>query len=119
MKVLICGSRYLSSPEDMWMLATAVEDSGFEITEIISGMAEGIDSLAVRLARKWNIPTSQHPALWDKWGKGAGFIRNTEMIQETEACIAVIWLQAKCNGTRHSIKLAHLKGIPTYVVWVD
>lgn len=119
MKVIICGSRYLGTDLDMWMLATAVEDSGFEITEIISGCASGIDSLALVLGTKWNIPEKRFPANWDELGRSAGYTRNFEMIQYADAVIAILWRRAPCKGTRHTIKLGYQKGIPVYVAWVD
>ena len=52
-----------------------------EITEIVSGGAKGVDSLAERYANEHNIKFSLFPVKWEKYGKGAGFKRNNETMK--------------------------------------
>jgi hypothetical protein len=107
MKTIIAGSRTIT---DMAVLIEAIKDANFEITEIISGGARGVDSLAERYAQLIHIPSKVIDANWRLNGKLAGFVRNEEMAQQAEALIA-IW-DGQSKGTKHMIETAiryHLK----------
>jgi len=47
---------------------------------IISGGAKGVDTMAEKYAKEHNIPTQIFYPDWEKYGKGAGIIRNTDII---------------------------------------
>lgn len=72
-----------------------VAKSGFEITEVVSGTAKGIDQFGEAWARKKGIPIKRFAAKWDQYGKAAGFMRNKEMAAYADAAI-VCW-----NGESH------------------
>ncbi len=87
MIVIIAGSRHLSDPE---LIDRAVVESGWAITQLVHGGAPGIDSLAGEWAAKRGIPVRVMPAKWEKYGKAAGPIRNTVMVNTgAEALIAI------------------------------
>ena len=98
MKVIIAGSR-----DGVWpdLIPTAVLRSGFRLTEVVSGMARGVDSWGERYAEQHNIPVKQFPADWTALGKYAGFARNTKMGDYADALIA-IW-NGESKGTLHMI----------------
>ena len=111
MKVIIAGSRDI---DEIDPIQEAVEDCGFNITEVISGTARGVDKLGEQWAEKNNIPIKQFPAKWDKFGRSAGHKRNAEMAEYAEALIAV-W-DGVSKGTEGMIKQAEKKGLKVYVL---
>lgn len=110
MKVLICGSRSIT---DLKQIERAVRESGFEISEIISGGAKGVDSLAEEFAAAKHIPTRVIKPDWKTYGRRAGIVRNLEMVRAADAVIA-IW-DGVSRGTRSSIDFAKKEGKPCFV----
>lgn len=108
MKIIIAGSRDIT---DYKVVEEAIRQSGWldEHTEIVSGMARGVDMLAVEYAQTNHLPLYRFPADWDKYGKGAGYIRNREMAAFADALIA-IW-DGKTRGTKMMIDVARSKGL--------
>lgn len=103
-KLLIFGSRAIKiSPEDM---ESVIEKSVIEkdyISEVISGGASGIDTVAVNWAMRNQIPLRVYPANWQKYGNSAGAIRNAEMVKECNIGLG-IW-DGKSAGTKITIDL--------------
>jgi hypothetical protein len=109
-RVIIAGSRDIT---DYDLVKKAYFDSGFIATEIVSGGARGVDMLGERLAKELGIPCKRFPADWNKYGKSAGYKRNTEMVKYGEALLAIT---NGSKGTQHMIELSRKKLLPTYVV---
>ena len=110
MKVIIAGSRSLIK---ISAIREAIEKSGFDITEVVSGCAIGADSLGEYYAKMNNIPIKQFPAPWDQYGKAAGAIRNARMADYADAAI-VVW-DGVSKGSKHMIKQMHEHRKPCYV----
>lgn len=112
MKTIIAGSRDI---ENYMLVKQAIALSGFkdQITEVVSGGARGIDRLGERYAKEEGIACAVFPADWDKWGKAAGPIRNSEMADYADALIA-IW-DGDSRGTKHMIDTARKKGLKVFV----
>jgi hypothetical protein len=81
---------------------------------IVSGNAKGADSLGERWADENNLPCEKYPADWNKHGKRAGYIRNTEMAEIADAVI-VFW-DGSSKGTANMVKIAKELNIPVKVV---
>lgn len=75
-----------------------------EIGTIVSGGAMGADTLAEQFADKWKIEKVIHLPDWEKHGKKAAFIRNSDIIRDADMVFA-FW-DGKSKGTKHSINLA-------------
>ena len=101
MRTIIAGSRTIT---DMQLVVKAIQQAPFTITEIISGGAKGVDTLAQEYAKINGIPFHLFEADWAQYGRRAGFIRNEDMAIEAEALIA-IWDECS-SGTRHMISIA-------------
>ena len=130
MKVIVAGSR---SIDDDHVLESAIAESGFEITEVVSGAARGIDSSAIIWAEKKNLKVEIFEPNWNDlshpdcliktspWGQKydarAGLRRNELMAVYGEALIA-IW-DGKSKGTKHMIKMARKRELPIYIYRVD
>jgi hypothetical protein len=111
MRIIIAGSRSIT---DYGKVCDAVRRSGFAITRVVSGMAAGVDSLAVRFAAEHGLPCDRFPAEWKKCGRSAGYRRNAVMAQHADALIAV-W-DGKSPGTRHMIETAKARGLTVFVL---
>ena len=82
MKTIIAGGRdYFLTDDDIKFLNT------LNITEVVSGCARGADEGGINYALSNNIKLTRFPALWDKYGKSAGPIRNKEMAEYAEAVV--------------------------------
>ena len=127
MKTVIAGSRDIT---DYNLVKTAIEDSGFVISEVVCGKSRGVDSLGELWAKNNNIPVKEFPAKWNdikeggpvklnKFGKpynpAAGFDRNEEMAKWAEALISV---HNGSNGSAHMLKMAKKYGLKVYEVKV-
>lgn len=113
MKVIIAGSRDVI---DAKIVYKAIESSGFDITEVISGMAAGPDMIGYKWAIENNILVKRMPALWMVNGvlnRNAGFERNHEMGDYAQSLIAV-W-DGKSNGTKDMIKYMRKLNKPCFV----
>ena len=111
MKIIIAGSRTIYSTA---LVRLAIRESGFEITEIVSGMARGIDQAAIDVATIDGIPLKTFPADWDKFGKAAGNLRNGEMGDYGGGLIA-IW-DGESRGTGNMIAHMRARSKPSYIV---
>ena len=114
MKVIIAGSRNLNSLYPYSFVESVVEQSEFQITEVVSGGCRGADAFGEIWARANNLPTKIFSAEWKKYGKAAGPIRNEEMAKYADALIAIRVNHSK--GTSNMIKLAKKYNLKTYIV---
>lgn len=115
MKTIIAGSRTASIQDVM----KALELCSFteEITEVISGCARGADSYGEMLAEEFNTPIKRFPADWNKYGKSAGYIRNSQMAEYADAAI-IIW-DKKSPGTKNMISLAEKYNLKSYIHYIN
>jgi hypothetical protein len=112
--VLVCGSRHEKRVDKVW----AALDLGFrsfsgDITLVVTGAADGIDTLALDWARYRCIPFLGIPAQWDKFGHSAGPRRNGFM---ANLPIQVVWCFPGGKGTESMIQKATAASIPLYKV---
>lgn len=110
MKVIIAGGRDITDYE---LVLSAVSESKYEITKVISGMAQGVDKLAVRYAKENDLPLDEYWAEWNFYGAAAGPIRNRQMAQNADALIA-IW-DGKSRGTKNMIEEATKRNLKVFV----
>lgn len=110
MKTIIAGSRFGLNRED---INQAIKDCGWEITEVVSGGAQGVDRMGEKWARENGKPLVIMRAEWNKYGVKAGLIRNTEMAKVSQALVAV-W-DGQSTGTAHMISEARRLGLKVHV----
>lgn len=110
MKTIIAGSRTIA---DLKLIYDVIERSDIEITEVVCGMAKGVDTLGHVWADQNNIPVKCFPANWGKFGVAAGPIRNEQMAKYAEAAI-IVW-DGFSRGTQSMIKLVKKYGLSTRV----
>lgn len=100
MKTIIAGSR---SIQDYNALKLAIILSKFNITSVVCGEAQGVDSLGKRWALENKIPVQSFPANWAKYGRQAGFLRNKQMVEFADQCL-ILW-DGSSRGTNLTINL--------------
>ncbi len=94
------------------------------IDQMVSGNAKGVDSTAERFAKKQGIDLAMFPANWEKHGKGAGPIRNKQMLEygimmanhmDVEVrLLAIPYPEAVGGGTNHMIQTCQNAGIEIF-----
>lgn len=110
MKVIVAGSRNFT---DYSYVVACIKESRYNISELVCGEAQGVDSLAKKWATTYGLPIKSFPARWDKYGKSAGPRRNQQMADYADALIA-IW-DLKSPGTRNMISLFETTNKPFIV----
>ena len=111
MKILVCGGRDFT---DWWRLSEVLGriHATTPITSLIHGGALGADSLGARWAGERGIPHTCFRAEWDRYGRGAGFIRNQRMLDEGRPNLVVAFQGG--HGTQDMIRRAQKTGIPIW-----
>ncbi len=113
MKILICGDRNWNNSELIRnFLLTLSKD-----TIIIEGEANGADKIAREEAEKIGMKVERYPAEWEKYGRAAGPIRNTEMRVKGKPDKVVAFHNDifKSKGTKNMIEQAKKFGILTEI----
>ena len=77
MKVAVIGSRSFNDYERLKDTLSKID-----VSLLVSGGANGADKLGEQYANENNIPTKIFLPDWEKHGKAAGFLRNTDIINE-------------------------------------
>lgn len=101
-RVAIVGSRNWKDANVIREYIQAIKDK--ENTEIVSGGARGVDTIAEVYAKEFGIVTKIFPAEWDTYGKAAGFKRNTDIVAYCTSVVA-FW-DGKSRGTLDTLQKA-------------
>lgn len=113
-KVIVAGGRdftdYEFMRESLGNLLWMEDFCGDSEIKIISGMADGVDTLAIRFADEFELTRILFPANWKQHHRMAGFLRNEDMMEVATHLVA-FW-DGKSKGTQHIIELAKKKCIP-------
>lgn len=112
MRVIVAGGREVT---DIALVESAIAASAFEITQLVSGHASGVDTIAERWATKRGVPIKEYDvskAEWRRLGKPAGPMRNARMAAYADALIAI---PTGGPGTVSMIEEALKRGLKVYV----
>jgi len=110
MRLAIIGSRSLNRCE--------MENNLPEgITEIVSGGAKGIDTLAEAYARKKGIPVRIFLPDYPRYRRAAPLKRNEAIAEYADEAIA-FW-DGKSKGTAHTVALFRRYGKPVRIVLIE
>jgi len=128
--VLVCGDRAWN---DRFIIAVILNGflgiaiGEFDDLVVIDGAAKGADTMAGEWyggsednvhAIHESVTHVRFPAEWDKHGKAAGPIRNTQMLRDGQPDIVVAFNNDLENskGTKDMVRQAMRAGIPVYNV---
>ena len=75
---------------------------------LVAGDAKGADNLAINWAITRNIKTEKCIADWNKYGKGAGPLRNKYMLETYKPTVIVGFLSEKSLGTKDCLNQAKI-----------
>ncbi len=121
MKLAIIGSRTFDDPkllEETFITYFCEWDSNqwiHNVTEIVSGGAKGADRAGAELAKDWDIKLTEFIPDWEKHGKRAGFIRNEDIIKNSDFVLA-LWCGSS-KGTGNSLSIAKRLKKPTLIIY--
>ena len=120
-RVIVAGSREFNDYE---IAERAIFEAFRSIAitgpvRIVSGHCRGVDILGEKYADKYGLKLSLFPADWKRYGKRAGFIRNSEMAEfatgdNSNADLIAFW-DGKSRGTKMMIDIAKKRGIRVHV----
>ena len=106
MKIAIIGSRNITSLD----LSEYVPEN---VTEIVSGGAKGVDTLAKEYALKQKLKLTEFLPEYSKYGKAAPLKRNITIIEHADLVLA-FW-DGKSKGTKFVIDECAKRSIPVEV----
>jgi len=123
MRVILTGSRTWDDAATTRLALQAVADAAIEagvpMVAVVHGACpNGADELADQWVRWYRgatlILAERHPALWQKFGKRAGIVRNEQMVAKG-ADLALAFIRDDSAGATHCAELAAEQGIPLRV----
>lgn len=103
MKLGVIGSRNFTDTEYAEKCINEIREV-YNFTSLISGGARGADHMAEVYSAKHNIPIKLFLPDWNKYGKAAGFLRNTDIVKSSDIILA-FW-DGKSRGTLDSLRKA-------------
>ena len=104
MKVAIVGTRTPRVSYSEWEKLLLSELSPNDVSLVVSGGAQGIDTYAKLFAGRHHIPLMEFLPDYAKYGKQAPLRRNTQIVKEATKVIA--FPSADSRGTHHAISEA-------------
>jgi len=115
MKILVCGSREFADYHLIWQVLTAIEERA--TLKIIEGAARGADLIASEIAGRLGCEVAEFPAQWMKHGRGAGIIRNQQMLDEgkPDRVIAFSTIYPLTPGTHDMVQRSVKAGLPVEI----
>jgi len=114
LKVLVCGSRDFKNRDFLFEIMDIVRKQELrdlgegEDLEIVEGEAKGADTLARLWAEDRGLKVHKYPAHWEVYGRGAGPIRNREMLVKEHPKLVVAFYtdMLKSVGTKNMVHQA-------------
>ena len=114
MRVLVCGTRNFDREEVIRDVMRRLPGDAV----IIEGEAKGADSIARKVAGDRGMSVLRFPADWDKYGRGAGVIRNQQMLDKGRPEVVYAFYMStedreKSIGTRDMVRRSVNAGVRT------
>lgn len=112
-RVLVCGSR---SWRDKTIMKALIKGLGPK-TVVIHGGADGADRLAGWVADELHLEQIVERADWNRYGKGAGVIRNQVMLDQHRPDLVLAFRSyGKSRGTDDMVRRAEAASVETFVI---
>lgn len=118
MRVAVIGSRNIDSDKiKQRAYALLCRYIPVNTTELVSGGAVGIDTLAELYAGRNGIPIKVFKPDYARYGKRAPLVRNEEIIDYAQYVLAV-W-DGSSHGTAYTVSVCLQKGVPVKIISLD
>ena len=117
-KILVTGSRGWKDKAKIFEILDSYQRDQGPVFLLHGDCPNGADSVADRWATINRIWTQRYPAKWVEEGKGAGLMRNIEMINNSPDLVLAFW-DGKSAGTKFTITKAKAKGLKVKVYSED
>jgi hypothetical protein len=102
----VVGSRRRNEPDDLMKVWEAFENVYEPGDSVCSGLCpKGADAFIAIIADELGLPEDKRiwfPADWKRYGKGAAFIRNTDIAKTSDVLIAC--MATGSNGTKDTVR---------------
>ncbi len=119
MKLMVCGSRSITDSSWVFQQIDALlteKQVSLDDLIIVDGGAKGVDTYAAHWANSKNVPIEWHRPDWARYGRGAGIVRNKQMVEACDFCL-ILW-DGVSKGTKNDIDLCKKIGKPYKTVTV-
>lgn len=117
-RVLVSGWREYTNQEVVNGVLDGLH-AARRIDMLIHGAARGVDTLAERWAISRGVGMERYPVKKEDWarlGKGAGNVRNQEMLDVGKPTLVVCFVAAESKGTRDMMERAVKAKVPVHYV---
>ncbi len=113
-RILVCGGREWPLTEPIRRILKQYPRG----TVLIHGACRGADLMAAEVGKELGFVIESFPAHWSRYGRGAGPIRNTLMLNEgmPDKVYAFHEDITKSVGTKHMIKITKAAGIEYEII---
>lgn len=120
-RIIVAGGRDFEDYDLLEEKVTEIIDElGAEEFEIVSGGARGADKLGETYANQRDLPWRRFPAEWDKYGKGAGHVRNAQMgnyaTEDGYTGVLIAFWDGNSTGTSNMISIAKRLKMKIYII---
>lgn len=116
-RVCICGCRDFTDYDFLKEKCLFFLQNKMPDITVLSGGAKGVDSLAKRFAKEYNLDLEIYPADWKKYGRSAGPKRNEQMVLNCDGVIA-FW-DYKSKGTKTTIQFSKKYNVDCKIVRIE
>ena len=114
MTLAIIGTRTPTIDYDKWLRLLLSHIDLSQVTQVVSGGARGIDSYAMRFAKKYQITLTIFLPEYSKYGHAAPLVRNIDIVRIADLVVA--FPSKNSRGTYHAIREAKKRDIPVIVI---
>lgn len=117
MRVIFCGSRFWTDIPPISTTITTLHALVGDELVVVHGAAAGADRIADMCAKGMGVTVDPHPAEWERYGKGAGPIRNREMLAAGAHLVVAFKddFGVLRGGTEDMVHVAAHAGVPIAV----
>lgn len=114
MRVLVCGDREWGDLEVLLKRLEALPEG----TVVIHGACRGADRMGGAVAKTLDFEVEEYPADWSRYGRGAGVVRNQQMLVEGKPDLVLAFHAdiERSKGTADMVRRARKAGLPVEVV---
>ena len=113
-RILVCGDRNMTDYKEIHKILNEFPSDSV----VIHGNCRGADKMAGRAAKKLGMEVMVFPADWKTFGKAAGPIRNTKMLDEGHPDVVIAFHPniSQSKGTKNMIDQACMRNINVILI---